>query len=286
MLRLANGALAVDLLDPTDPTDAARLGPRFCAGGFIWQVYDLTAGFVPLVTGPEWPSPTPIPFNAQGLPESFRHRTRAGAPLTWRGNEGVAFGAGTLTTDAMGEVILAEPCRWEVTTSTAHTTFHTRQAAAGFSYDLVRTIVLHERTIISATELTNLSSAPLELEWFAHPFWALTDNRARLSLPAGTALPGNPGFALASDGTLTFQRPFTAPDDSQFVLLSLPPGRELAVTVDHPTLLRATFATSFVPDECPLWANAHTVSLEPYLALNLAPGETRRWHLTHGFEKA
>lgn len=289
MLYLANARLRVALLDPSDATDAARLGPRFCAGGFIWQIHDLAAGPapVPLLSGPEYPSLTPTPFNAQGLPESFRHRTRDGAPLTWNatGLHGLALGAGTLTADAAGNVTLTAPCGWTITPAADHVLFQTRQAAAGFSYALSRKIELADRTITSSTELTNLSDAPLALEWFAHPFWPLTHHRARLALPAGTTLPANPGFALASDGTLTFTRPFVTPADSQFALLTLPASRPLALSLDHPTLARVTFATNFVPSECPVWANAHTVSVEPYLALRLAPGETRHWHVRHGFEQ-
>lgn len=358
MLHLTNAHLRLDLLDPTNPADAARLGPRFCHGGFIWQIHDLSSpadtsersgNFQPptlatpapleprttasacssptsiaLLSGPEYPSPTPTPFNAQGLPESFRHRTRDGAPLTWNpsGTQGVAIGAGALTADASGNVTLTEPCTWAVVyspptstpfpsgtshlaapppSSSAQLAFHTRHSAAGFSYALTRTILLAERTVTSSTELTNLGDAPLALEWFAHPFWPLTQQRARLALPAGTTLPDNPGFAVAPDGTLTFQRPFVAPDDSQFALLALPsPLRPapssflpsspspaaLSLSLDHPTLRRVTFSTSFAPSECPVWANAHTVSVEPYLALRLAPGETHRWHLRHGFESS
>ena len=97
-------------------------------------------------------------------------------------------------------------------------------------------------------------------------------------------MPDNAGFALAADGALTFKRPFVTADDNQFALLTVPRGRELSLALDHPKLARVPFATSFVPDECPVWANAHTVSVEPYLNLRLAPGETRHWHLQHGFE--
>ena len=98
-------------------------------------------------------------------------------------------------------------------------------------------------------------------------------------------MPDNPGFAIAADGTLTFKRAFVAETDNQFALLALPRDRELTVIVDHPKLARVTFASSFVPSECPVWANSHTASVEPYLALSLAPGETRHWHVRHGFEK-
>ena len=66
----------------------------------------------------------------------------------------------------------------------------------------------------------------------------------------------------------------------------MPPGRPLALTLDHPSLARVEFAASFAPDECPVWANARTVSVEPYLTLDLAPGETRHWELRHTFPQA
>lgn len=296
MLHLANSTLRVDLLDPADTTDATRLGARFCHGGFIWQIHDLSHGSpLPLLSGPEYPSPAPTPFNAQGLPESFRHRTRDGTALTWNstGTHGLAIGAGTVTADASGNVTLTEPCRWAITSAADLLLFHTRHSAAGFACELTRKIELRDRTVISSSHLTNVGETPLALEWFAHPFWPLTQHRARISLPAGTTFAENPGFILAADGTLTFRRDFTASDDSQFSLLTLPPPPPpvspstvpFAFSLDHPTLARVTFATSFAPDDCPVWANAHTVSVEPYLALRLAPGESREWHIRHGFLK-
>lgn len=289
MLRLASASLAVDLLDPSDPRDAIHLGARFCHGGFIWQVHALSSASdaVPLLSGPEYPSPSPDPFNAQGLPESFRHRTRAGTPLTWNtaADSGIAVGAGTLALDAAGQPILTERCAWHVSLSASSATFSTHDDAAGFAYALTREITVAADTVISASRLTNVSPQPLTLEWFAHPFWPLTTGRARISLPVGSTLPANPGFTVAADGTLTFQRPFLSPEDSQFSLLSLPPAQPLALALDHSALARVTFSTDFIPSECPVWANAHTVSVEPYLALTLAPGETRAWQLRHRFEK-
>ena len=63
MIRLANAELALDLLDPDDPADAARLGARYCAGGYVWQVHDRKLG--PLLSGPEFPKPDPTAFFAR-----------------------------------------------------------------------------------------------------------------------------------------------------------------------------------------------------------------------------
>jgi hypothetical protein len=281
MLTLANRHLRLEVLDPAAPAEAARQGTRYCWGGYIWQVHDSARG--PLVAGPEFPAPAPTPFNGQGLPESFRHRTREGRPLTWRGAEGLAVGVGRLAAAGAGDPVLAEACRWTVTSLPDRLIFQTRHAGAGLACELSRQVELRGRTVLSHSQLTNVGDGPLTLQWFAHPFWALTAGQARLRLPAGTTVPANPGFAIAADGTLTFRRPFRTADDRQFALLSLPAGRPLRLEVDHPQLAGVTFATSFAPDECPVWANARTVSVEPYLHLSLAPGETRHWHVEHGF---
>jgi hypothetical protein len=282
MLRLENASLQVDLLDPADPSDAERQGSRYGWGGYIWQVHDAQRG--PLLAGPEYPRPDPTGFNGQGLPESFRHRTRDGSPLTWAGDTGLGIGIGILATAGKNPALVREPCAWTVLRHPGQLVFQTRQAAAGLACELVRKVELVGRAIHSFNELTNVGDHPLVLQWFAHPFWALTGNRAQIRLPAGTTVADNPGFAVAADGVLTFRRPFITKEDSQFALLSLPRDQVLALTVDHPKVSRVTFETNFVPDECPVWANAHTISVEPYLNLRLAPGETRHWQLKHGFE--
>src|SRR5689334_1107178 len=135
MLHLANAELTVDLLDPA--AEHARLGPRFCWGGFIWQVHDRDVGA--LLTGPEWPDANPQPHNAQGLPESFRHSTTTGQPLLWDGNVGLAPGAGVLERDAHGTVVVTQPCVWQIEMQPARAVFRTEQSAGRWSYRLERT---------------------------------------------------------------------------------------------------------------------------------------------------
>lgn|GEM_PF-374175 len=278
MLTLANAHLCLDVLDPV--ADRARLGPRFCWGGFIWQVHDVVLG--PLLTGPEWPAPAPTPFNGQGLPESFRHRTREGRPLTWQGERGVALGAGELALTATGEAAVTAPCAWEIGEFADRLVFSTWHAAAGFSYELTRQIELTDRKIVSRSALTNTSDRRLTLEWFAHPFFALTDGLIHAEVPEGATLPENPGFALA-DRALTQRRRFAHAKDGHMDYLQLPPGQPLVVRLNHPLLTHISFATNFPPGECVIWGNSNTFSVEPYLALDLAPGETRSWSLRYGF---
>jgi hypothetical protein len=50
-------------------------------------------------------------------------------------------------------------------------------------------------------------------------------------------------------------------------------------------LASVRFSTDFAPFKCVLWANGNTLSYEPYLALDLAPGQSREWTLTYEFGK-
>lgn len=281
MLHLANSALRIDILEPV--ADAARLGPRFCWGGYIWQVHDPIAG--PLLTGPEWPEPEPNAYNGQGLPESFRHRTLEGRPLTWRGERGVAIGVGQLALGADGTPAVVSPCAWTISAHADRIIFDTRHEAAGFRYELMRSIELHEGAVRSTTRLTNATEERLTLEWFAHPFFALCSGMATAQLPAGSTLPENPGFIL-SGHTLMQKRGFVRQNDGHMERgLRLPPKQPLLATLTHPRLGGVTMETSFVPDACIIWGNDRTFSIEPYLTLDLAPREAREWSVEYRFEK-
>jgi hypothetical protein len=278
MLTLANNHLRVDLLEPI--ADRARLGPRFCWGGFIWQVNDSRLG--PLLSGPEWPSPTPSAWNGQGLPESFRHRTRTGTPLTWNADRGVALGAGELALNAAGEPEVVNPCTWQINSQPSQINFHTRQQAAGFDYELIRRIELNERTVVSFSELTNHSKNPLYLEWFAHPFFSLTDRLIRAELPEGATLAENPGFEV-SGRELTQKRRFIPDKGGHMDFLSLARGKNLTAQLSHPLIGKIDFECSFAPSECIIWGNSNTFSIEPYQLLTLAPGQTMQWNLRYVF---
>ena len=279
MFEIAHGDLRAELLDPV--ADRTRLGARYAWGGFVWQVHHRHLG--PLLTGPEWPDPAPQPHNGQGLPESFRHSTTTGEPLLWDGEVGLAPGAGTLARDAHGAAFVTEPCSWQTEPGPARILFRTAQSVGRWSYALERTLELHDGRLVSHSRLTNRAPTPLRLEWFAHPFFALpAGGGLRATLPPEVALADNPGYLLR-DGELTLRRPFVGVHDGHLVHLGLPAGRPFSVALTHPRLAFVRFATDFVPFKCVLWANGNTLSFEPFLALDLAPGAARTWTLTYEF---
>lgn len=279
MLTLANDALRLELIDPRDPADQPHLGSRFAHGGLIWQICDKKAG--PMLTGPEWAEPNPSPFNAQGLTESFRHRTRLFSQFTWRDGVGVAIGCGRIALDAASQVILTAACEWHVDESRNRILFSTHDAFAGFDYALTREIVLTGRTITTTSRLTNRGGVPLILEWFAHPFFALKDGFIRAKLPREIAMPDNPGFAL-NDGELTLKRRFTGALDGHMEVVPWPAGAPCAFAVDHPAIAGIEMELrGVVPFECVFWGNGNTFSIEPYVHLEIPVGDTREFSLRY-----
>jgi len=279
MLQVANSELRVDILDPT--RDADLLGPRFCAGAFVWQVHDLEKG--PMLSGPEGPEPKPDPFNGHGLPEACRDRSRSGHQWLWQGDEGFAPGVGTLGRNENG-VIITQPATWHLDIGPTRAEFRSRHQAAGYDAELVRILELDDRTLRSQSELTNHGPKTMELEWFAHPFFALdAAGGITIELPATASLPADAGFILTGN-RLTPARRYHGQEDGAFVLLEGIDASPLAATISHPKLADGIrFSTDFAPSECPIWMNGFTFSIEPYQRLMIPSQAAQTWQLTYQF---
>ena len=88
VLAFESDGLTVTLLDPE--ASVARLGSRYCSGGYVWQVTDARHG--ELFSGPCFPNPEPPPFDGQGLPEVFE--TALGADTAEVGDDVWVIGVG------------------------------------------------------------------------------------------------------------------------------------------------------------------------------------------------
>ncbi len=282
MLTLAHDTLSVEILDPVDAANRARLGTRYCWGGYIWQVSDPRVGT--LTTGPEWPEAAPSAFNGQGLPESFRHAEfGTGHPLILENSRGFIIGIGDVGLSPAGELIVTQPCPWLIERSAGAISFRTAQAGNGYACQLTRHLALAGRTLTSATTIVNTGTRPLPLHWFAHPFFALTDRLLTCDLPATWGMAENAGYALDAKNRLSFKRRFQHKDDGHFEKLQVGATTPMHVAVSHPKLSGLVFSCDFVPDMCPVWGNSNTWSIEPYIQSELAPGETRNWTLSYEF---
>ncbi len=283
MYILQNTDLSVFILDPVE--DKARLGSRYCTGGYIWQVSDARLG--ELLAGPEYPR-EPNTFDGQGAPDMF-HRA-LGAEEAQVGDEVGCIGVGRVRRTSPLEPFdvrhnreVIEFVQWEVTASPEQVSMRTEHAFRGWAYWLERVVSLSGRTIHSRTSIRSQGQVPLPVRWFAHPFFPVPPDNVlcRFSIPV--SLPENPGYALNSDGFITRK-----PDHDWLVGWYQPldydrTGDTLAVVQRHPLVGQVTAETDFPPTFLPIWGNQATFSFEPYFEKVLEPGEEAAWSIAYRF---
>ena len=281
MFALSNSELTVLILDPV--ADVARLGSRYCTGGYIWQVADARLGN--LFTGPEYPK-EPNTFDGQGAPDMFQ--TPLGAEGAAVGQDVACIGVGRVRRISLREPFdvrhnpdVTEFVKWEIHCTRDTIAMRTEHAFHDWAYQLERVVTLRDRTVHSATAIRSVGVAPLPVRWFAHPFFPIpADNvLCRFSFPI--YLTENPGYFLDTDGFVTRkpthdwlrgcrQEPtFDAADQPMLAVQK------------HPLLGEVTVATDFAPSFMPLWGNDRTFSFEPYFEQALERDATRCWSINY-----
>ncbi len=283
MYTLKNRALTVSILDPV--ADRARLGSRYCTGGYIWQVSDAKKG--ELLTGPEYPR-EPNTFDGQGMPDMF-HRP-LGAEDVPVGGEVGCIGVGRVRRTSPVEPFdvrhnreVIEFVSWEIDTSAAVIRMGTDATFRDWAYRLERTVTLQGRNVHSQTAIQNRGSIALPVRWFAHPFFPLTPDQVlcRFSIPV--SMPENPGYYLNAEGYVTrkvdhdWSRGWFQPLEYERA------GNSLIAIQKHPKVGQVTVVTDYLPTFLPIWGNDHTFSFEPYYERELAPGERAAWRIEYRF---
>lgn len=286
MYTLENSSLSISVLDPV--ADVARMGARYCTGGYIYQVTDARLG--KLLSGPEYPKPEPKVFDGQGAPDMFHnplgieHDSRTGEVACIgvgrfrRANPDQPFNIG-------GNYTAIEYLRWEVESAPGRLDMHTRTTFHEWGYSLGRILTLEGRTLTSRTEIKNDGSAAFDLRWFAHPFFPLTSDQVlcRFISPR-IDLPENPGYHLNSEGYICRKADFDWARGC-YQVLGLEPGEAgLEVIEKDPKAGEVLVKTDFTPGYLPIWGNANTFSFEPYHIRALAPGEESAWTISYSWK--
>jgi hypothetical protein len=283
MITLKNNELTVSILDPA--ADAARLGSRYCTGGYIWQVSDARAG--ELLAGPEYPR-EPNTFDGQGAPDMF-HRA-LGAEEAPVGGEVGCIGVGRVRRtspiepfDVRHNPEVIEFVRWEVTAEREQTRMTTAHAFRDWAYRLERVVSLRGRAVHSHTAIRSQGQAPLPVRWFAHPFFPIPGDNVlcRFSIPV--SFPENPGYAL-NEEDFVIRKPDHDWRRGWYQALTYEPaGESLRVDERHPKTGQVSALTDFMPTFLPIWGNQATFSFEPYFERVLAPGEEAAWSIEYRF---
>ncbi len=282
MLTLEGAGLRVSVLEPE--ADQERLGSRYVAGGYVWQVTDERHG--PLLAGPQFPAEKPPPFDGQGLPEVFE--LALGQDRARVGDEVYVIGVGRVQRESplrpfhvRDNPTVTERAAWTVTATATRVTAVARGSFDGFELELTRVVELSERTLTSTTSVRNLGARELPLRWFAHPFfpWA-GDECCRLSvesalLDAAPLFENGQGFLERRAG-VDWRR-------GQYLLPRVSLGGPLTVEQRHPSLGTVRVECRFPLGGLALWGNDRTFSFEPFFQTIVLPGAEARWALAYGF---
>jgi hypothetical protein len=283
MYTLSNTEISVAVLDPI--SDVARLGSRYCTGGYIWQVSDSQKG--ELLSGPEYPK-EPNTFDGQGMPDMFQHPL--GADMAPVGGEVGCIGVGRVRRtspepfDVRINREVIEFVRWNVVPSGDTIQMQTEHDFKDWAYHLERTVSLRGRTVHSHTAIRNQGRAMLPVRWFAHPFFPITADQVlcRFSIPV--AFPDNPGYFMNSQGLITRKADHDWKRGWYQVLEFDSAGSgPFSVVEKHPKVGQVTTVTDFMPGFLPIWGNANTFSFEPYFIRQLAAGESAAWTIEYTF---
>jgi hypothetical protein len=268
MLLLQNDRLRVHVLDPV--ADRDRLGTRYCAGGYVFQVDDRERDGLPLLAGATYPDSFNV-FDGQGAPDAFQPALGADRGAT-------ALGIGVGLVDAAANRVL-EFAPWRIERGADALSFTTRQSFEDWEFELHRTLTLTGRTLRVATRLANIGRRLVPFQWYPHPFFPVNPRGecCRFSVPV--TLPENPGYELLPDGFLRTKAPH--PPGGWFLWVGTAGDRPVEIVQRHPVLGLVAAWTDYAPAKLPVWGNARTFSFEPYLERVVNPGTEARWSISY-----
>jgi hypothetical protein len=280
MIFLKNSSLTVSLLDPEKDRD--RLGSRYCAGGYIWQIEDADLG--PLLSGPFYPDPT-TPFDGQGAPEVFEialgsDTAQVGDPVCVPGVGLVRRESAVKPFHVRDNPTVIRFADWHVETESSEVTMRASQSFRDFGAHILRRIKLKGRELESRTEVTNAGERLFPLRWFAHPFFPPREILCRFSLEC--AVPSNPAFELRPDGFIQ-RRAGCNWSQGFYQPLQLCFGYPVQVEQKLPKAGSVDVFCDFPLAWMPIWGNARAFSFEPCFHTVLEPGASASWAIRYRF---
>jgi hypothetical protein len=164
-------------------------------------------------------------------------------------------------------------------------------AASGYGYHYVKTVDLVAGTprMTMSHEMTNTGSKPIVTTVYNHNFLTLSPGSEHLTITApfnwSAAVPLQPELVKLDGKTIRYIAPIPKGVTTQSVMTGF--GDSASDYDFRVTNTRTGFGQRIRGDQpiakINMWSIATTYSLEPYIAISLKPGETKRWTYTYDF---
>lgn len=283
MLHLSNNQITVHLLDPF--LDQEYFGSRYCTGGYIWQIADKQGNH--LFSGPRYPALHPPVFDGQGAPEAFvstlgSAEVPVGSLVTVPGVGNVVKSSNKTPFHVRDNPEVREFCKWHIDLADDQVCMETQQESEVFSCNIERRIMLIESTVVSRTVFRNHSQQPYPLTWFAHPFFPVNHDLRCAALPSFWQVPENAGYLRSANGDLCMKPDFNW-EIGLFQQLDIKDKTDVDISVYNQNGGVCRLTTDYSPNTVPVWANAATFSLEPYLVRTVPAGGESAWEVCYDF---
>jgi hypothetical protein len=283
MFQIKNKELSIQVIDPVE--DKNLLGPRYCTGGYVFQVQDHAQRN--LLSGPQFPHGNFNVFDGQGAPEVFETAlNQDGANIH---DDVLVIGVGLVSRTSSNSPFhvrdnpdVKEFTMWQIEQSPASITMRTKQSFIGWALELSRTLSIRKKILKSQTTIKNIGTRVLPIRWFAHPFFPFPqDFRAcRFSVPV--TLEPNLGYALSEKGYIELKQQYNW-NNGLYQKIAYKPTGTFKVEQTHPVLEKMRIKCDFMPDSLAIWANNNTFSFEPFKIASVQSGQGLSWSISYSF---
>lgn len=220
------------------------------------------------------------------------------APLDFKAAPGffVKIGVGTLRQpdaqpyDHYRHYKVEDPGTWTISPSQTGVTFIQilKHGETAYTYEKILRLVPGKPQLIIEHRLTNTGNGPINTTVYDHNFLRLVQGNAgtEITFPflfTIAANPPPPDLIRIEGKTLTYLRPMKPKERISFLVTGF--GETVA---DYDIAIRAGEAGVNIKGDQPITRlNIFSIdkvqSVEPYIALNIAPGQEKRWSYTYTF---